>query len=317
MHGRGMTLQVLFACVLALSAYLVAGPARAEVVLQSQHRQLVTLVTVVAGGKSATDGDVFNDDETGAVGFQDSADRAIGENTALGQGEQISSVDPSGFTVTGYTYANAVVEPMVPEVFAEGLGATSASVHFDLTTDTEYWVYGSLFASGAGTVNVTVYRVDTGPVLELSPATGELISFDEHGVLTAGSYIYTFSSGGYAQAGFEGAVSVAHGDFDVSLFFLSEVSVPDVAALPRGLTLSPNPARSGEPVLIRLDAGVEGSAVIIADVAGRLVRRMRLPAGGTSIAWDARDARGVPAPPGIYFVRALGSAEAGRLVVLR
>lgn len=317
MQDRTSIFHPIFLSTFVVSLLGAAVSARAEIVLQSQHRQLVTLASVVAGGESGSDGDVFNEEGVGAAGFQDSADQAIGQTVAMGQGEHISNIGTDGFTITGYTHATAAVEPAVPEVFAEGLGSTSVTVRFDVSTATEYWLTGSLMDNGAGQVTVTLFEQDSGVVLDVSPEQGEALNVDEQGVLPAGSYIYVFVSGGYAQAGFEGAVPVAHGDFDVSLWFLSAVSVPEVAGRPGGVTVSPNPLSAGQSLRIRMVPALEGTVVTIADVAGRLVRRMTVPAGNEAISWDATDARGVSAPPGVYFVRALGSRDTKRLVVLR
>jgi hypothetical protein len=61
------------------------------------------------------------------------------------------------------------------------------------------------------------------------------------------------------------------------------------------------------------------TTLAIHDVAGRLVRSVRVPAGSLEITWDGRDSDGRSLPSGIYFVR-LGEktrVSAARLVLLR
>jgi hypothetical protein len=82
-----------------------------------------------------------------------------------------------------------------------------------------------------------------------------------------------------------------------------------VETAPAGLELSqpwPNPARGA--LRVRLDlpraAAVEVEAL---DLAGRRVRTIaagEFAAGSATLAWDLRDARGRPVPPGLYLVRA-------------
>ncbi|MGD8396382.1 MAG: FlgD immunoglobulin-like domain containing protein, partial [Candidatus Eiseniibacteriota bacterium] len=89
----------------------------------------------------------------------------------------------------------------------------------------------------------------------------------------------------------------------------------------------PSPVRAGSPVTIRLvapgdldavgrDGGDPGGrpTLTIHDVAGRLVRRLGVPATGAAagglqeLVWDGRDARGRPLAAGHYFVRTVTPA---------
>lgn len=91
-------------------------------------------------------------------------------------------------------------------------------------------------------------------------------------------------------------------------------------ALQVSIIASPNPF--GGSTLLRLRGGGDraaASALEIYDVAGRLVRRLPLPAGSAavrSVGWDGLDAAGRPAPNGIYFLSANGTTR-GRVVRLR
>jgi hypothetical protein len=76
--------------------------------------------------------------------------------------------------------------------------------------------------------------------------------------------------------------------------------------------------------LVRAIPSVAGAAparVRVYSVAGRLVRELVAPPGGSvtqaAIAWDGRDAAGRAVPPGLYFARAAwGETVASARVVL-
>jgi flagellar hook assembly protein FlgD len=100
-----------------------------------------------------------------------------------------------------------------------------------------------------------------------------------------------------------------------------------VGDAPRALEIGlprPNPGRS----IVRLEFGVpaeqSGAAIEVAifDLAGRRVRtltRGTARAGRGSLSWDLRDARGAPAPSGVYLVRLAAGPRAltRKVVVLR
>jgi hypothetical protein len=83
----------------------------------------------------------------------------------------------------------------------------------------------------------------------------------------------------------------------------------DVPAGLRPTALSmpwPNPARSASRLVLSLAAAAEVE-VMVFDSQGRRLQtllRARWPAGETTVIWDLNDARGIPAPPGLYHVRA-------------
>ena len=82
----------------------------------------------------------------------------------------------------------------------------------------------------------------------------------------------------------------------------------------------PNPARGGAAFAFDLP-GPAAVRVRVFDVAGRCVRELRaeLPAGSHRLAWDARDAAGGAAAPGLYLARfeAPGYAKVARFVLTR
>ncbi len=86
------------------------------------------------------------------------------------------------------------------------------------------------------------------------------------------------------------------------------------------LAARPDPMRSG--TTFTFDAGGSGRAeVSIFDVAGRVVRTLESSGGRSgrrSVAWDGRDDRGAPAPPGVYVARLVvdGRARATRKVTI-
>ncbi|MEQ1833445.1 MAG: FlgD immunoglobulin-like domain containing protein [Candidatus Eisenbacteria bacterium] len=85
---------------------------------------------------------------------------------------------------------------------------------------------------------------------------------------------------------------------------------------------APNPAAG--PVSIRFALGTkehgQSVRVVVVDLAGRLVRQLHdgpVPAGTRSFDWDLRDARGLPAQPGLYFIRAsAGPWQASRRLTI-
>lgn len=83
------------------------------------------------------------------------------------------------------------------------------------------------------------------------------------------------------------------------------------------LTAGPNPFRDVASIQLALPAA-SVVAVDVLDATGRLVRSLlhdALPPGMRQIAWDGRDAGGVLAPAGLYFVRAT-TADERRIVRL-
>lgn len=87
-----------------------------------------------------------------------------------------------------------------------------------------------------------------------------------------------------------------------------------------GVTAFPNPLQ--EETAIRFATLAAGDvAVDVFDVQGRRVRRLiegPVAVGAQQVAWDARDERGQPVSPGIYFGRVQGVAQGVvRLIVVR
>jgi len=82
--------------------------------------------------------------------------------------------------------------------------------------------------------------------------------------------------------------------------------------------IRPNPSHGAIHFAVTLGARLP-VRVEVWDAAGRLVRRIaqgERDAGRHELAWDGADARGVPSPPGLYFINARwGDARATRRVV--
>jgi hypothetical protein len=125
----------------------------------------------------------------------------------------------------------------------------------------------------------------------------------------------------YAGGDFATILNTPHSRF--AGFFASPdgTDVPAVAPLARDLAVAPNPFRGA--VAIRFAMLTHGPAELdVFDLGGRLVRRLRpgeLAAGEQRVAWDGRDQSGRDVAPGLYLVRASGSAVAatGRVLKLR
>lgn len=99
----------------------------------------------------------------------------------------------------------------------------------------------------------------------------------------------------------------------------------------RGPRAFPNPFRARTAIELDVPriAAAAGAAIVIHDVSGRLVRRLRAPrtdarppAGPVRVIWDGRDTRGRPSAPGTYFYRLDGDGPAagaatGRVTLVR
>jgi hypothetical protein len=321
MHGRtgsrSAIHRLFIASLWALLAGAVLHPAssHAEVVLVSQHRQLITFASVVVDGTPATGGEVFNADTTGLTEFQDDEDQAIGATTAHAEGWHISQIQPTTISMTGATGATASVDPAVPDAFAEANGATSLTVHFDVPVPTEYTLAGGLSEGGAGDVTLALTSLAEGTLWTLAPEPDGALPLSESGTLMPGMHILTFSSGGYAQAGFDGAVPFASGVIDFVMTFASAVSVPGADPANEAFTVVPNPVRFGAPVRIEIGDAVGDASVTIFDVSGRRLSRLTSSTG--VVMWDGHDLRGLLLAPGVYVARIDATGATRRFAVIR
>jgi hypothetical protein len=102
---------------------------------------------------------------------------------------------------------------------------------------------------------------------------------------------------------------------------LPPAGVP-AASAPRLALSAPWPNPAPDAVRMSLETAREGSAeVVIYDIVGRRVSTLHegpLGAGRHELRWDRRDARGVRASAGVYFVRAVsgGATRTQRLVLV-
>jgi thermitase len=119
---------------------------------------------------------------------------------------------------------------------------------------------------------------------------------------------------------YSGALGAGRFDGIETLSAASTLGMPPPAlSNHESISVSPNPAASGRPVLIRLPAGSTGGLVAIYDIQGRTVCELpNLVHGGNEFSWDGRDETGRPAPSGIYFVRTgvQGEQFVSRIVIL-
>lgn len=108
----------------------------------------------------------------------------------------------------------------------------------------------------------------------------------------------------------------------------AQVGIGDAGAGFRGgLSAFPNPARTATRIVLHLEAAPDGTPaehraeVGIFDLAGRRIRALLggPPSGPeTVLEWDGRTEGGIPAPPGIYFVRTrVEGAGAATLKIVR
>ncbi len=68
------------------------------------------------------------------------------------------------------------------------------------------------------------------------------------------------------------------------------------------LRAAPNPLTRSTTMHVRLPHDAGAGRVDIYDVQGRRVRSLPMDAGASVVAWDARDAAGIPVSPGVYLV---------------
>jgi hypothetical protein len=114
-----------------------------------------------------------------------------------------------------------------------------------------------------------------------------------------------------------------HQDTYASVFYSpADVDAPVAWAGPRRLRAMPQPA-DGHVTLELAAPAPPGARLALFDATGRRVRLLGAaeagPAGAQFL-WDGRDAGGRRQPPGVYFVRRVGSdaaAEAARIVITR
>jgi hypothetical protein len=102
---------------------------------------------------------------------------------------------------------------------------------------------------------------------------------------------------------------------------LVDVATGGESAGARTLEVSPNPGRAGAAARFALVRGAWVRLVVL-DLQGRRVRDLAtgaFEAGDHTVRWDGRDARGHPAPPGVYLLRldAEDAVLTRRFVLLR
>ncbi len=97
------------------------------------------------------------------------------------------------------------------------------------------------------------------------------------------------------------------------------VPAADPRAPSIGLAVAPTPTTGAATVTVRLDRA-DHLTVGIFDLSGREVRRLyqgRLPEGETRLPWDGRDWEQRQVPPGIFFVRLIGSQRTTAVRLVR
>jgi hypothetical protein len=163
---------------------------------------------------------------------------------------------------------------------------------------------GGVVAAGswgryAGTVGnvVAVYvRSSATPTNTISddgiPGVGSCmdldLSADGHYLLAGGKAVHAreMGNGGWTMA--------------VELPDPAQVTDQPSLDLPRW-SASPNPFRAATRLRLAEVGPATGSQIRIVRPDGRLVRVLRLPAGGSSCTWDGRDEAGLAMPGGVYF----------------
>ena len=100
----------------------------------------------------------------------------------------------------------------------------------------------------------------------------------------------------------------------------TSVDVREVGGAPR-IRVAPNPF--GSEVRITFAMSRAGNLrAVVHDLQGRVVRRLydgAMPAGIQGLAWDGRDARGIPVASGVYWISTVaeGRTMTTRVSLLR
>lgn len=286
-----------------------ALPAFGTVTPVSQFRRVMTFASYSpAEGEFTSSTDSFD-----APGFGEWTGNAfchVGEEgaQATSTADMVSSIDETGVSIVASTGANAEVR--VPEDFAEAIGISQSTFIFEVDTTTPCHLQVDATAVENGQFTF-VLRVRNGPILVIRQSE-ERVSIDQLVVLEPNTYEISTSSSGFGQA-FGETTTIATVDYSVMFTFLSPASVSSPSSAPPGLVVHPNPFAGS--TTISLQNALAAETIQVIDAAGRSVRTLLVPTGG-SVQWDGRDEAGRTVNGGIYFVRG-SQGPAVRVIALR
>lgn len=211
----------------------------------------------------------------------------------------IEYVDPVFMTSLGYAITGAALGGDIADVAWNGPGHSYAIV-IDAGFNTLLVSWSALSGQTLGTVYAPGgYSLSD---CELNDR-GELYVCNSN-LLSPGLHVFAVPGDNRVA----GPLDCGLPPYQVTFDAASE-QVLAVETAPAGAALSqpwPNPARGA--LRVRLDLPREAAVEVEAlDLAGRRVRSIAagtFAAGSATLAWDLRDARGRPVPPGLYLVRA-------------
>lgn len=251
---------------------------------------------------------------------------------------------PSGSPFGNYLYACVAFDGPLQRVSSTGVVTTWLDLGVAYLKFGPGGAWGtSLYAtqyfeaSGTGLVKITSAGAVTPLCMSMLTPEGFDWGFDGDLFATDASLgeVYRVKPNGtktlFATVG--GAADVAYRAGEQALYVVSNqgglykvvrgttTDVSDAPLAGRGLDAVPNPTRGACAVRFALRAGGLTRADVL-DAAGRVVRRLGdvwRPAGAQSLAWDGRDAAGVPVRAGNYFVQVVaeGDRRATRVTVVR
>ncbi|HMB70321.1 MAG TPA: FlgD immunoglobulin-like domain containing protein [bacterium] len=152
-------------------------------------------------------------------------------------------------------------------------------------------------------VSLEYYEVDVTPD-PVSPSTKFTLQFR-----------LTLSGNGSPDEQFPAFTATWLGDWVLTPAGLGvSVSPGSAVGEPVRLTAAPSVMRDGTWILLSRPAARDAE-MRVHDVAGRLVRTLRGPAGSDRVRWDGLTGTGRPVPAGVYFVRLDGESSAPARVV--
>jgi hypothetical protein len=299
----------------ALVAMSAAGDAVFAVMMIDQTRSVGTFATLDSvDGEDLFSNDSMQSTEPGTFDQEALCHVGVPGDQATSSAHQLSYLAEDGILAEGNMSGQAEIS--AASSFAEGFGMSRLVSTFSVDGTTTARFQASLFASGNGSTNFVFRHLDGAILVHRSLQDGS-DSFDETLALEPGTYELTVVSSGYGQALPGGGGEPAFGSWSMSATFGGSTDAASFPAGGNGRTapvVVPNPVR-GAARILPASRDVD-DALVITDVAGRVVRRFDL-VRGSGVTWDTRDASGRPVAAGVYLVRTASGGAAARAIVVR
>ena len=196
-----------------------------------------------------------------------------------------------------------------------GAGDVNGDGHADVLAGARMQASGALAAAGRA------YLFAGGAALSTTP----IATVDGHAandwfgncVANGIGYFHVGRGAMFAGAPYDDTLALDAGSA-LAAQLAGTAAAPSVS--PALATLSAWPSPAPGRVWLRVSAAAAGSRLVVRDAQGRMVRAFAAISPGRAFAWDGRDARGVPAPAGVYFAELEGAGEqrtGARIVLVR